>query len=57
MNLYVKSNLHRKLFRNISKKISQIPREKRKTKSDFFDFLMPYKYADVPAKKTKTGAQ
>ena len=40
-----------------SRKINQRPRFKRKIESSPFPFRSPTKKAEVPARKTKTGAQ
>ena len=54
---YDGSKYHKKLFTTISKKISQIPLVNKNLDRSYLFFLDPYKYAEVPVNKTKTGAQ
>ena len=48
---------HKKLLTIISKKISQIPLVNKNFDSSYLFFLDPYRYAETPVNKTKTGAQ
>ena len=54
---YAGLKLHAKLITTVSNSISQRPRFIRKVASSFFVFLSPTKKAEVPARKTNTGAQ
>jgi len=55
--LYNGLNVKIKLITKNSTNINHTPRFIKKKLSSFFVFLTPYKYAEVPARKTKTGAQ
>lgn len=57
MKLNVISNVQAKVTMTASTKISHKPRVKRNHATCFLLVWTPYKNADVPARKTNTGAQ
>ena len=57
VKLKCQSNETLKFTTVISKKTNQIPLVNKNLDNIFFPFLTPVNHADVPAKKTKIGAQ
>jgi hypothetical protein len=56
-NVYARLNVRNRPTAKISIKTSQAPRVKRKKDNSLLLRFRPYRYEDVPARKTKTGAQ
>ena len=57
INEYDGSKYQTKLFTTISKKMSHMPLVNRNLDKSRLFFFAPYKYAEVPVNRTKTGAQ